>query len=186
MRATPLVSARLFAALAAILILCSCTPATYPPPAQAVLPSGPEPPFTPDPAAGLIVAMSDPDADAHILADVFPSDPGSEWRFTGLHPRFRLDVQHASPLYFYLHFSNLDEMLRARGPVTFAIAIDGKRLQAPTFKVSGDLEYRWPVADGWVPNRGSVEISIDISPPWIPSDGTPRGTFLNTVGFEER
>ena len=150
------------------------------------MPSGPEPPVTLDPTAGLIVAMSDPDADAHILADVFPSDPGSEWRFTGLHPKFRLDVQHASPLYFYLHFSNLDEMMRARGPVTFAIAIDGKRLQAPTFKVTGDLEYRWPVADGWVPNRGSVEISIDISPPWIPPDGTPRGTFLNAIGFEER
>ena len=180
------VPVRLFAALAAMFIVGSCTPPPYPPPPQVAMPSGPEPPITPDPTAGLLVAMSDPDADAHILGDVFPSDPGSEWRFTGLHPKFRLDVQHTAPLYFYLRFSTIDEMQRDRGAVTFAIAINGKPLQSPRFTTNGEREYRWPVPEGLVPNRGIVEISIDISPPWRLPDGTPVGTFLNTVGFEER
>jgi hypothetical protein len=175
---------RLFAALAAILIVWSCTPLSYPPPAQIAMPSGPEPPATPDPAAGLIVAMSDSDADFHILGDVFPGGPGEEWRFTGLHPKFRLEVQRVVPLNFYIRFSNTVEMLRDRGPATFAIAIDGKPFHR--FTAAVEPEHRWPVPDGWFVKPGSVEISIDISPPWHGPFNAAIGIQLHSVGFEER
>jgi len=173
-------------ALAFVFILSSCTPPPYAPPPQVKLPQGPEPPITRDPKAGLILAMSDPDANDHILADMFPGDVGSEWRFTGLHPKFRLDVRHTAPLYFYLRFSVTDEMVRDRGPVTIAIAIDGKPFQAPRFTTNGEREYRWPVPDGLVPAAGVIAVSLDISPPWRAPDGNLYGVFLNTVGFEER
>jgi hypothetical protein len=175
---------RLFSALAAILIVWSCTPPPYPPPAQVALPSGPEPPATPDPTAGLMVAMSDPDANAHILSDVFPSDPGEEWRFTGLHPKFRVVVQRVVPLTFYMRFSNLTEMLRDRGPATFAIAIDGKPFHR--FSATIEEENRWPVPDGIIVKPGNVEVSIDISPPWHGPFNTIVGIQLHSVGFEER
>lgn len=150
------------------------------------MPSGPEPSNVRDPDAGLLVAMSDPDVDVHIIRDVFASDPGSRWRFTGLDPTFRIDVPRVSHVNFYLHFSNGADMLRARGPVTFAIAINGRHFQSPRFATEGEIEYRWPVPDGWIQSPGPVDISIDISPPWHSPDGTTYGTFLNSVGFEKR
>lgn len=175
---------RLFVALAAILIVWSCTPAAYAPPAQVAMPSGPEPPATPNPDAGLIVTMSDPDANAHILGDVFPAEPGSEWRFTGLHPKFRLEVQRVVPLTFYMRFSNISEMLRDRGPAIFSIAINGKPFHR--FTATIEPEHRWPVPDGWIVKPGSVEVSIDISPPWRGPFNTTMGIHLHSVGFEER
>ena len=173
-------------ALAVVLILGSCTPPPYAPPPQVRLPQGPEPPLTRDPKAGLILAMSDPDANDHILADVFPADVGSEWRFTGVHPKFRLDVRHTAPLNFYLRFWVTDEMVRDRGPVTIAISIGGKPFQAPRFTTNGEREYRWPAPDRVVPATGSIDVSLDISPPWRGPGGNLYGILLNTVGFEER
>jgi hypothetical protein len=150
------------------------------------MPPGPEPANAPDRDAGLLVAMSDPDADAHIVRDVFGSDPGSEWRFTGLHPAFDIEVPREPHLTFYLRCSNGADMLRSRGPVTLAIALNGRPFQSPRIAVEGQFEYRWPVPDGWIQSPGLVEISIDISPPWHSPDGTTYGTFLNSVGFEKR
>ena len=181
-----LIPGKSFAALAALVVLSSCDPGAYAPPAQIAMPSGPEPANAPDPDADLLVAMSDPDADAHIRGDVFGSEAGSEWRFTGLHPAFRMDVRRVSGLTFYLRCSNTAEMLRARGPVTFDITINGTHFRSPRFATEGDIEYRRPIPDGWIQSPGPVEIRIDVSPPWHAPDGMTYGMFLNSVGFEKR
>jgi len=148
------------------------------------MPSGPEPAVASysDP---LVVAMSDPDASARIIADVFPADPGEEWQFTGLHPKFRLQLQRVSPLNFYMRFDNSVEAVRDWGPVSFTITINGNRFRSSRFS-SGGQEYRRPVPDGWITKPGPVDIAVDIEPPRRAPDGTPYGIRLHSIGFEER
>ena len=163
---------------------CNRLPETYAPPAQVIMPAGSDPPASP--GNGMLFAMSDPDANTHILGDVYSADSGDEWRFTGLHPKFRFDVRHATHLGFYLRFYNSDDAIRARGPVSFSITINGNHFQSPRIGGTGDLEYRRPIPDGWIATPGRVDVSIDVEPGWHSPDGTTYGILLNSIGFEER
>lgn len=157
---------------------------SYPPPPQVVMPSGPEPPIAVAAGERLLVAMSDPDANVHILADVFDAPDGSEFRFTGLHPQFLLHVDNLAGLVLYVRFFNHDEALRARGPVSLTVRVNGKTLESRRFDTPGDLESRWPLREGWLEKPGPVEISLDVDPPWPQPGGTKRGVLMHSIGFE--
>lgn len=116
--------------------------------------------------------MSDPDASTRIITDVFPGDPGDEWRLTGLHPKFQLQIQRVSPLNFYMRFENSESE-----PVSFTITIDGHSFQSPRFS-TGSQEYRRPLPDGWLAKPGPVDITVEIA--------APHGILLHSIGFEER
>ena len=163
---------------------CSRQVPSYPPPAQIVLPSGPEPPLVPDPSRGRLIAMSDPDVDSHILSGVFAADPGAEWRFTGPTAKFRFDVPQTADLIFYMRFYNPADALRARGPMSFSVIVNGNRIASPRYTGSGDQEFRRPIPAGWILKPGPVDVSIEIDPPWHASDGLTYGVMLNSVGFE--
>ena len=130
--------------------------------------------------------MADPDISQHILADVYPAPAEAEWRFTGLHPRFRMQVQDSSQLDFYVRFFVHEESLLARGAVSFVVDVNGNRFHSNRFPLPGDLEYRHPIPQAWIGAPGLVEISLDIQPPWRYSDGTIYGLYLNSIGFERR
>jgi hypothetical protein len=161
---------------------CNRLPDAYAPPEQVVMPTGPEP--TVAPGSGWMVAMSDPDADVHIVSDVF-RDAGSEWAFTGLHPKFRFTIRDGTRVNFYVRFFNHDEALRARGPVSFTITINGHDFQSPRFTGSGNQEYRTPpLPNDWIVAPGLANVSLDIEPPWHAGSGTVYGVLLNSIGFE--
>ncbi|HYL77205.1 MAG TPA: hypothetical protein VEU96_23525 [Bryobacteraceae bacterium] len=173
-------------ALLPILLLCACShPDAFPPPPQVVMPSGPEPAAASENSARPLLAMSDPDADAHILRDVPHAGDDPDWRFTGPHPKFRLELQDVSHLVFYVRFFNHREALLARGPVTLAVDINGKQFHSERFAFEGDVEFRRPLPDGFIAKPGPVEVSLDISPPWhYPGDGTV-GVLLHSIGFQQ-
>jgi hypothetical protein len=149
------------------------------------MPTGPEPAITSPTGPRQLIAMSDPDADAHILADVFPAFDDPQWRFTGLHPRFRVELQDTSRLTFYLHFFNHREALQARGPVTITVNINGKKLLSQRFTLEGGHEVRRVVPDGFITRPGPVEIALDISPPWHYPGADTYGVLIHAIGFEQ-
>ena len=163
---------------------CTTRPQAYAPPAQIVMPAGPEPAASA--GNGLLFAMSDPDANQHILADVFSAGSGEEWRFTGLHSKFRFEISRLSRLGFYMRFYNSAEALAARGPASFSITVNGNRFESPRFIGAGDQEYRRPIPDGWIAHPGVIDVSLDVDRGWRSSDGTTYGILLNSIGFEER
>jgi hypothetical protein len=172
--------------LAAFLAAGCSHPDAYPVPEQVVLPSGPEPAITVIPGPRQMVAMSDPDAAAHLLSDVFPAGDDPEWRFTGLHPRFRLEVQQTSRLMFYLRFFNHAEALQARGPVSFVVNINGKQIRSPRFPIEGTLEFRYPVPKGAITAPGPVDVSLDVPTGWkFPGTQQVYGLLIHTIGFEQ-
>ncbi len=172
---------------AAALLLCSCSRnPEYPPPVQIVLPSGPEPAITSLSADRMVVAMADPNVNSHIVQDVFEAPDGAEWRFTGLHPKLRLQIDNPSNLDFYLRFAMQDESLKSRGPVSFSVGINGHKFQSYRFALPGDFEYRHPIPPDWLQAPGPVDISLDIDPAWRTPDGTVYGLLLHSIGFERR
>jgi hypothetical protein len=138
------------------------------------------------PTNRLALAMSDPDIDARVLRDVYPELHATEWRFTGPHPAFRFDPDDRHSLDFYIRFLIGDDSLLARGPVEFAVNINGHRFRSYRFSYPGDTEYRHPVPDDWIAVAGPIHISLDIDPPWRLADGTIYGLFLNSIGFARR
>src|ERR1017187_10036719 len=93
-----------WAALIASMLWSACAasgePKPYAPPPQVVMPSGPEPAVATASGEQLLVTMSDSHASAHILGDVFTAIEGAEFRFTGLHPQFLLQVDDPAGLDF--------------------------------------------------------------------------------------
>jgi hypothetical protein len=179
----------LAAAFAAVLAIGSTScgqPRAWAPPPQVSLPAGPEPASATAGGERLLVAMSDSDVNAHILGDVFTGMEGAEFRFTGLHPQFLVQVDDVRNLDFYVRFFNHDEALRARGPVSFTVGINGKSFRPPNFDGRGDQEYRWTLPGGWLAKPGPVEISLDINPPWRQPNGKNYGVLLHSIGFERR
>src|SRR5258708_15618081 len=183
-------SLKIAALIATVLLALGCTscgkPAVWAPPPQVILPLGPEPASATASGERLLVAMSDSDANAHILGDVFSGLDRAEFRFTGLHPQFLAQVDDVKSLDFYIRFFNHDEALNARGPVSFTVGINGNSFQPPRFDARRDQEDRWPLPDGWLAKPGPVEISLDIDPRWRRSDGKDYGVLLHSIGFERR
>lgn len=130
--------------------------------------------------------MSDSDADAYVLGDVFIATDGSEFRFTGMHPRLLVRVDDANDLDFYVRIFNHDEALHARGPLSFTVSINRKIFRSARIDTPGDQEFRWPLQDGWLDTTGPIEISVDVDRPWRQRDGRDLGMFLHSIGFERR
>lgn len=130
-----------------------------------------------------MLEMADPRADSRIVADVLPAAEGAEWRFTGAHPRFRLQVKTRGNLTFYMRFILPDEMRR---PIVLRVHINANEFQSYRMRDPGEVEYRRPIPDNWVPSVGPVEIGVDVDPPWRSPDGTLLGVLLNSIGFEKR
>jgi hypothetical protein len=164
----------------------SCRPPAYPPPVQVVLPSGPEPLPGWENQSELLLEMSDPNANSRIVQDVFPGVSGAEWRLTGAHPRFRLQVPVAAKISFYMRFFVHAESLRARGPIAITVNINGNTFQTYRFKQAGDMEYSKAIPESWIRGPGRIDISLDVDPPWRFPDGTTYGILLHSIGFEKR
>ena len=171
-----------------LLVICaSCAkPPSYAPPAQVILPSGPEPASGAAASERLVIAMSDTDVNSHVVSDVFTGLDRAEFRFTGLHPQFQIQVANPKNLDLYVRLFNHDEALRDRGPVHVTATLNGKSFPLPPFDARGDQEFRLPLPDGWLDKPGPVEISLDIDPPWHHPDGNTYGILLNAIGFVRR
>jgi len=68
---------------------------------------------------------------------------------------------------FFLH----EESLRSHGPLFFRIAAWQLLSDLPITQ-AGDMEYRKPIPDSWIPAPGPVDIALDVDPPWRLPDGT--------------
>jgi len=178
---------RVIPVLFSVALMCSssCTLPSYPPPQQVVMPSGPEASSSDGKSGGLLLNMSDPTANSAILSGVAPEISGGEWRFTGPHARFRLQLRTSGSLNFYMRFFFHEESLRAHGPVSLRIALNGNSFQTYRFIQSGDMEYRKPIPDSWIPGPGPVDIALDVDPPWRLPDGNTVGVLLHSIGFQK-
>src|SRR5215510_9411383 len=143
---------------------CSRQPNSYPPPAQFVMPSGPEPRVPPQTGERLMLFMSDEDVGSYMTDDIKEGVEGYVYRPVGLHPKFRLNIERVSRFDFYIRFFNHEAALRERGPVSLVIGIRGRYFKTPGFSFGGSQKYRWIIPEGWITEPGPLELSLDIDP----------------------
>lgn len=165
---------------------CARSPDSYPTPAQYVMPPGPEPPAPPVRRRQPVLAMAEPDVNAHILQDVIEEPDGQDWRWTRQHPKFSLSLKNAGNLNFYMRFAIVQETWRDTGPVTLTIRVNDQILDRPRFEKPGDFEYRRPAPADMLAARNPVVIAVDVDPPWTAPGGGKLGIYLHSIGFEKR
>ena len=166
------------------LALIACRePESYPPPAQFVMPSGPEPAATmPDPNRPLI-AMADLDWKTHVVDGVLDGPDGETFRWCHPKAEFRMAPTDVRGLVFYTRFILVDDQFR-NGAVTLTISINGHTLDRARMAKSGGQEYSRPVPDGWLVAGQPAIITLDLSP-WLMSNGEQLGVLLHSIGFKK-
>ena len=130
----------------------------YPPPAQKVMPTGPEPLLGPN-----IARMSDLSVDAAVVKDVLKADPGSAWRWTNQHPRLKAWFHPGDPQNFYLRFTLAGVILKKIGPLTIRMIVNDHAFDARRFDKEQEYEYSKLVPAALLGPEDSAIVGFDRS-----------------------
>ena len=168
----------LLTAVVAWLTACGRYP-EYTVPPQKVMPSDPEP------VTGQVVKMSDPRVETYFVRDVLDDTPGSRWRWTRSHPRFRLPVDTADHLNFYTRFTVPGPVLAKVPRVCVTFVVNSTQLGSRCYSADASYEFESPVrAD--VFSGATVELGMDIDPVLLTDDGERLGILIQEIGFKRR
>lgn len=165
-----------------VLALTACTPALeYPPPAQKVMPKGPDP----LPGASL-VHVGDALTDAAIVREVLGGEPGSSWRWTNQHPRLKIWFHPEQSSTFYLRFTVAGVVLKETGPLTIRMIVNDQVLDTRTFDKEREYEYSKPVPAAMLGSNDSAVVGFDIDPIYVSErDGMKLGVLLQDIGLKQ-
>lgn len=125
--------------------------------------------------------MSDPHADDFIVQGFRDKSEGS-WRWTHDHPTLRFRLPESGPLRFKMDFTLPEATFHETGPVTLAIAINGRPLDRPRFTQAGDYHYIHPVPEALLHRDGENLVSIE---PDKTATAERLGFVLIRAGFVE-
>jgi hypothetical protein len=151
----------------------------YPPPAQKVMPSGPEP----LPAASML-NMGEPSAQGGIIQDVLGPQAGVTWRWTNQHPRFRVWLDPQQKWDFVVRFTLPGAVLKAVGPVTLHMMVNEQELDTRKYDRDQDYRYSKPIPPQMLGSKDSAILGIDIDPIYVaPADGMKLGILLEEIGL---
>jgi hypothetical protein len=149
---------------------CNSLPVSFPPPAQRA-----------SLGSGNFVMMSDPGADAFIVQGFRAKSEGG-WRWAHDHPVLRFTLPDTGPLKFTMDFTLPEGTFRETGPVTLAIAINGRPFDRPRYDHPGDYQYTRAVPDELLHKNGANLVAID---PDKCATAEKLGFVLSRAGFAE-
>ena len=162
-------------------LLCSCEryPESYPPPEQRHPVEGANPvPFS------MMVEMSSPDADLHIVKDIGEGSAGDYWRWTGQQPTVKILAITSDKLKLACDFALWDTAFDLTGPVEISFLVNDHLLEKVRYTSPGNKHFEKPVPPGWL--RTDVESTVSASIDKLytaPQDGKQFGFILVRIGF---
>ncbi|MGP0074701.1 MAG: hypothetical protein ACLPWF_22545 [Bryobacteraceae bacterium] len=169
-----------FALLVSMLLLAGCDrlPESYPPPEQRHPVAGSNP-------DAMMVEMSDPDANLHIVKDVYgPSNPS--WRWTAQNPTLQLLVLNTDNLKFYADFAIWDDGFKVTGPLEIAYLVNGRLLDKVRYTTPGEKRFEKPVPADWVAPDSDTTLAMSVDKLYVaPRDGVKFGVILVRMGFKQ-
>src|SRR6266542_766146 len=119
------------------------------------------------------------------VADVLDPAKGSPWTWTGAHPRFRFLLDESRRWMFHARLFTAGKVLRAVGPQTIRIRINGIPARAIQASEAREYELRFP-ADPLLIKLGMLnDVEMDIAPAYVAEDGVKLGVLLHSIGFIE-
>ncbi len=128
--------------------------------------------------------MSDPGADAHILAGVAKGD-GAGWRrWTG--DRFSLVFKppRNGSSRVRLRFEVFERFIKELGPFTVRLTVNGRLLAKQTYSASGDVELAADLPPGLIRPGEDVRVDVSSDKVWIsPHDRARLSLRLIAAGF---
>jgi hypothetical protein len=171
-------------ALLAILLAVaasSCAPnLDFPVPTQKVMPRGPEPGSSP------LLRMSEPRINAHIVAGVVPDDPGSHWRWTNQHARFRISLDGARDWSFHAQFTVPAVVLARLHSITLDFIVNEHKLGSRTYDAEGTYEFTTPVPATLLPDPTNITFGLDADRAYIAErDSTKLCVLIEAIGFRK-
>lgn len=165
--------------LAAVLNACRGVPDAYAPPEQ-------RPVFQDYPSDFIhTVEMADPDADAHIVQDIFPKIEGS-WRWCGQRPTVKIKMRSVENVKYAIDFAVAETTFKDTGPVTLSFYVNGHLLDHVRYTAPGQMHFEKPVPPGWVEPNQEILLAAEIDKVWVsPGDGARLGFIVTRVGLRQ-
>jgi hypothetical protein len=164
----------------AVLAGSSCRPSPYPPPAQR---EGPEV-EKPSPL-GPFIAMNDPHADWYIVGGVSPTVEGGSWRWTYRRTELQFQVPSADGWSFAMDFAIAGATFEETGPVTLAVAINGRPVRKQRYDKAGQYRMEFAVPPGTLEPGRLNRVTVEPDKVWVSKDGGELGFILVAAGFRQ-
>ena len=169
-----------FALLVSMLSLVACDrlPETYPPPEQRHPVAGSNP-------DAMMVEMGDPDANLHIVKDVYGASNPS-WRWTAQNPTVQLLVLNTENLKFHADFAIWDDGFKVTGPLEITYLVNGRLLDKVRYTTPGEKKFEKPVPADWVAADSDTTLGMSVDKLYVaPRDGVKFGVILVRMGFKQ-
>lgn len=170
------------AATLLLVLLCGCTkiPDSYAPPVQRHPVSGPD-----TSRLKHFIAMNDPAAEDHFLADIGPLESGS-WRWTCQNPTLRFVIPDPKGLKFSVDFSLSSDTMKETGPITITYFVNGRKLDTVRYEQPGGQHFEKAVPVDWLAGSEDVVVKLALDKVYTaPADGAKLGVTLVRAGFTE-
>jgi hypothetical protein len=137
-------------------------------------------------AVRFAIAMTDPNVNEHIVADIASAWEGNGWRWTGARPVLRFTLPKIEKLTFFARFTVAGATFVQTGPVTLSFFINDRLLGKVRYAAEGDQRYEKPVPSEWLRLDEPNQVVIEIDPPYVsPGDQTKLGVNLYELGFKQ-
>ncbi|HXG32267.1 MAG TPA: hypothetical protein VNJ11_02800 [Bryobacteraceae bacterium] len=174
---------RKLAALVPLAILgpagCSRSPDLFTPPIERKPLTGAEPT-----RLRAFVAMSDPDAEIHLVGGVNRRLEAGAWRWASGRAELQFVTRQVRGIRFVADVVVAEATFAQTGPVTLAFSVNGRPLGALRFETPGPRRFEQPVPDGWLHAGELVRVTIEADKVYVdPRDGTRLGFILHRAGF---
>jgi len=121
---------------------------------------------------------------APILGGILPAEKDSQWTWTNARPRLQFRLEESDRWLFCLRFAAVGQVIRAVGPQTVEIAINGTSIKTIPAAEAREYDLRFPV-DPKLLKAGMNDVELRIAPVYTATDGVPLGVLLHSVGFVE-
>jgi hypothetical protein len=168
-------------ALALFLAGCDRLPDSYPPPEQRHPVEGN---FNPGPGS-MMIEMSDPDADLHIVKDIYGrGDPS--WRWTSQTPTVEFLVAAITSLKFHADFAIWDDSFKVTGPVEISYLVNNKTLDKIRYDTPGVKQFEKLVPTDWLSVDSGTTLSMSVDKTYTSSkDNKTFGVILVRMGLKQ-
>ena len=132
----------------------------------------------------MMVEMSSPDADTHIVKDIEPGSAGGSWRWTSQQPTVKVLSVTNSNLKLTCDFALWDTAFQQTGPVEISFLVNDHLLEKVRYTAPGTKHFEKAVPTGWLTTDVESTVSARIDKLYTaPQDGRKFGFILVRIGF---
>ena len=132
----------------------------------------------------MLVRVSDPNVEKHVVQDVMSDQPGSAWRWTNAHPRLKVLLDGNPVGYeFVVEFTVPDVVLKKVGPLGVKFVVNDRVVGSARYAKEGRQEFRTLVTKEMITSGDQAVFGFDVDPPYVADDGVRLGVLLEAIGF---